>query len=100
MEKSGIDLLQLVFYKQPVYQQLALTWHFAKQLSGLNSFSLSNNKNYSLKVTFATKQLLEMYHLRHRLRIFLFRRKVIFRSQDIQVFVFLTIPRSTKPVTP
>ena len=37
--------------------------------------------------------------LRHRLRIFLFRRKVMFRSQDIEVFVFLTIPTFTKSVT-
>ena len=49
MEKPGIDLLQLVFYKQPVYKQLALAWQIAKQLSGLNPLSLSNNKNYSLK---------------------------------------------------
>ena len=39
-----------------------------------------------------------MCHLKHRLRIFLFRRKIIFRSQDIQVFVFLTIPWFTKSV--
>ena len=41
-----------------------------------------------------------MCHLKHRLRIFIFRRKIMFRShQDIQVFVFLTIPWFTKPVT-
>ena len=51
MEKPGIDLLHLVFYKQPVYKQLALTWQIDKQLSGLNPLSLSNNKNYSLTVT-------------------------------------------------
>ena len=34
----------------------------------------------------------KMHYLRHRLRIFLFHRKVIFRFQDIQVFVFLAIP--------
>ena len=56
MEKPGIDLLHLVFYKQPVYKQLALAWQIAKQLSGLNPLSLSNNKNYSSKVTSATKQ--------------------------------------------
>ena len=56
MEKPGIDLLHLVFYKQPVYKQLALAWQIAKQLSGLNPLSLSNNKNYSLKVTSVTKQ--------------------------------------------
>ena len=49
MEKPGIDLLHLVFYKQPVDKQLALAWQIAKQLSGLNSLSLSNNKIYSLK---------------------------------------------------
>ena len=56
MEKPGIDLLHLVFYKQPVYKQLALAWQIAKQLSGLNPLSLSNNKNYSSTVTSATKQ--------------------------------------------
>ena len=46
-----------------------------------------------LKVTFATKRyFLKMCYLRHRLRIFSFRRKVMFRSQDIQVFAFLVIP--------
>ena len=37
--------------------------------------------------------------LNHRLRIFLFRRKIMFRSQNIQVFVILTIPWFTKSVT-
>ena len=40
-----------------------------------------------------------MYHLRHRLRIFLFHRKAMFCSQDIPVFLFLTIPWFTKSVT-
>ena len=40
-----------------------------------------------------------MCHLRHRLRILLFDRKVIFCSRDIQVFLFLTIPWFTKSVT-
>ena len=40
----------LIFlYKQSVYKQLALGWQIAKQLSGLNPFSLSNNKNYRLQ---------------------------------------------------
>ena len=51
MEEPGIDLLHLVFNKQLVDKQLALAWQIAKQLSGLNSLSLSNNRNYSLKVT-------------------------------------------------
>ena len=40
-----------------------------------------------------------MCHLRHRLRLSLFRSKVRFHSQYIQVFVFLTIPWFTKSVT-
>ena len=36
-------------YKQPVYKQLSLGCQIAKQFSGLNPFSLSNNKNYRLK---------------------------------------------------
>ena len=56
MEKPGIDLLHLVFYKQPVYKQLALACKIGRQLSGFNPLSLSNSKNYSLSVTSATKQ--------------------------------------------
>ena len=37
--------LQLVFYKQPIYKQLALGLQIAKQRSGLNPFSESNGKN-------------------------------------------------------
>ena len=56
MEKLATDLLHLVFYKQPVYKQLAPTRQIAKQLSGINPLSLINNKKYSLKVTCVTKQ--------------------------------------------
>ena len=45
------------------------------------------------------QQLFKMCQLRHRLRIFLFHRKVKFCCWDIQVFVFLTITRFTKSVT-
>ena len=45
MEKPDIDLLHLIFYKQPVYKQIALACQIAKQLSGLNPLTLSNNKN-------------------------------------------------------
>ena len=37
--------LHLFFYKQPVYKQVALGWKISKQLSGVNPFSLRNNKN-------------------------------------------------------
>ena len=56
MEKPGIGLLHLFFYKQPIYKQLVLAWQIAKQLLGLNLLSLNNSKNYSLKVTSVTKQ--------------------------------------------
>ena len=32
-----------------VYKQLVPRWQIAKQLSGLNTLSLINNKNYRLK---------------------------------------------------
>ena len=67
-----------------------------------------NNKDtrtVKLKVTSATKtitsqNLLSVAQVKSSVRrkVMLFRRKVVFRSQDIQVFVFLTIPRSTKSV--
>ena len=41
--------LHFVFYKQPVYKQLALEWQIAKHLLGFNPLSLKNNKNYKLK---------------------------------------------------
>ena len=41
--------IHLFFYKHPVYKQLTLGEQIAKQLSGLNSVSLSNNENYRLK---------------------------------------------------
>ena len=37
------------FNKQRGYKQLALKWQIAKQLSGLDPLSVSNNKNYRLK---------------------------------------------------
>ena len=42
---------------------------------------------------------LKTCHLRHRLRIFLFCRKVMLHSQDIQFFIFLTIAWFTESVT-
>ena len=41
--------IHLLFYKQPVYKQLALGWKIAKQISELNLLSISSNKNYRLK---------------------------------------------------
>ena len=43
--------VHLLFYKQPVYKQLTLRWRNAKQLSGFNPLSPSNNKIYILKRT-------------------------------------------------
>ena len=57
------------------------------------------SKFWLLKDTSATKQkLLKMCHLRHWLRIFLLHRKVMFRSRDVQLFVFLTILWFSKSV--
>ena len=62
-----------------------------------NLITLHKKLSFPLKVTSAKKRyLFQMCHWRHRLRIFLFRRKIMLRSQDIQVFVFLTIPWFTK----
>ena len=38
--------VHLFFYKQPVFKQLALESQIAKQILGLNPFSLNNNINY------------------------------------------------------
>ena len=40
-----------------------------------------------------------MWHLRHRLRIFLFQRKAMFYPQNIQAFAFLAIPWFSKSAT-
>ena len=47
MVRPSIDLLHLVFlfYRQPVYKQLALARQIAKQLSEHNCLSVSNIKN-------------------------------------------------------
>ena len=42
---SSLTAYTYLFYKQPIYKQLALGCQIAKQLSGLNPLSLSNNKN-------------------------------------------------------
>ena len=75
-------------------------------------FGKIENKPFSLKKSeylFTKKKyngcyngwlpLCHLCHLRHRLRNFLFRTKVMFRSQDIQVLVLLTIPWFAKSVT-
>ena len=45
----GNGMLTARIYKQQDYEQLALGWQIAMQLSGLNPLSLSINKNYKLK---------------------------------------------------
>ena len=40
MEKPGIDLLNLIFYKQPFYKQLALAWQIAKKLLALTNATI------------------------------------------------------------
>ena len=70
------------------------------KIDHINSWSFIYHLCLSLKVISATKRLLfKMCYLRYRLRIFLFQKKVMFRSPDNQIYVFLTIPRFTKFVT-
>ena len=58
--------------------------HFGKLKETRSEEQGSNEIDNLLKVTSATKrQPLKMCHLRHRLRIFLFHRKIMFHSQDI-----------------
>ena len=46
-----------------------------------------------VKVTSTTKRsLLKICHLRQRLKIFLFHRKIMLHEEDTQAFVFLIIP--------
>ena len=46
---SNIQIFTSTFFnKQPVYEQLARGCQTAKQLSGLNLFSIGNNKNCRL----------------------------------------------------
>ena len=47
--KELIIIITIIFYKQPVYKQLALECQISKQLSRLEPLSLNNNKNYRLK---------------------------------------------------
>ena len=72
-------------------------WHHSRICSRTPSillYVINNLKGYlRCKI-----KLLKMCHLRHRLRIVLLCRKVVFSSQDIQVFVVLTIPWFTKSV--
>ena len=79
----------------PIYKSIS-TVTFRAQLNW-NFFAFRMLLN-DLKVT-STAKPLKMCHLRHWLRTLLFCRKVMFCSQDIQVFVFLTITRFTKSVT-
>ena len=46
---SKTHALHLYFYKQPVNEQVALGWKIAKQFSGFNLISLSNNNKYKLE---------------------------------------------------
>ena len=95
----------LLIYSKLMYElynsHVGLIWPTLCPLNPthFNQFLLIFHESCS-KVTSAIKwSLLKMYYLSHRLRIFLFHGKVMFRFQDIQVFVFLTISWFTKSVT-
>ena len=52
---------------------------------------LSLNEQFQKYSIFTVLRKEVFWTLRHRLKIFLFHRKVMFRFENIQVFVFLTI---------
>ena len=54
------------------------------------NFSKFKFKGYLRYKTITSQNVLS--YTSHRLIIFLFRKKIMFRSQGIQVFLFLTIP--------
>ena len=83
-----------------LYISVTRNYKFRVWIETLSEMLSANRYRSVLKATSATKRwLLKMWHLRHRLITFLFHRNVMFRSRDIQVFVFLTIPWFTKFVT-
>ena len=72
--------------------------------SSSKSTSAARHESHETRDTYEYVRLKDylrhkMCHLRHRLIIFFFYRKIIFCFQDIQVFVFLTIPWFTESVT-
>ena len=88
---------------------LCHSWPFLKNLNALNVYQINFYQNLNFMHRIKMGNILQRLPLlqndnfskcvmRHRLRIFLFCRKVMFRSQDIQVFVFLSIPWFSKSV--
>ena len=62
------------------------------QTPGFEELDKNGNKLVRKLKSYCHYKTIKLCHMRHRLRIFLFHRKVLFHSQDIQVFIFLTIP--------
>ena len=87
--------------KQPKISNKWLYWYCC-YLESLQNFLKSHFATNCIKSYLCYKRITSqnMCHLRHRLRIFLFNRKVMFRSRYIQVFVILTILLFIKYVTP
>ena len=81
-EKSSKSLKKIFFMKKNSHLYRYNVWKFVKNRWFLRYLSFSDFKGYLCY---------KMCHLGHRLRIFLFCRKIMFRSQDVQVFVFLNI---------
>ena len=73
-----------------------LLYDWARQEKCPNLLQILHFKSYLRCKTITSQNLSSEV----RLRIFLFYRKVMFRSQDVSVFVLLTTPWFTKSVTP
>ena len=74
-------------------------WSFSGIFSNIKCIEIEVVSNicfyFSLFLKFTTtikRQLLKMCHLRHRLRIFLFCRKVMFRFKDVKLFFIFNHP--------
>ena len=97
----GIHVSDFCYEVMPKISNKWLYWYCC-YLESLQNFLKSHFATNCIKSYLCYKRITSqnMCHLRHRLRIFLFNRKVMFRSRDIQVFVILTILWFIKYVTP
>ena len=89
------------FGKERCWQPLIVYCHGKfRDVTATISFSSTYNFNCERLYFkgYLCYKMITSQNVKHRLRIFLFRRKVMFHSQDIQVFVLLTIPWFTKSV--
>ena len=98
---SSIKYVRKSFRKTNISNPLIRTCTRTCAYQGVRNASFSENFAYVLKSylrykTITPQSVLSEAQVKN---FFLFRRKIMFRSQDIQVFVVLAIPRFSKSVT-